>query len=413
MAILNTHPSADRVSRPATGGTRVLHVITVFSVGGVEMWLIELLRHMQALAREGRSVESFDVLLTGGVPHELDELAASLGAKLHYLRFSRRNYLSFAKGLRRILETGNYSVIHDHQDFAAGWHFIAASHSLPPVRIVHVHNAPARLREAGRTPMRRALLAVSARAIKRYATHVLGTSSQILDQYRFVPSDFPKQKISALHCGFAVTRFAESHDRANESLCAELGWTPGSRIALFVGRLDGFDESNPGWNGKNPEFALRVAKAAIDRGCDMRFVLVGGPEEMRFALESSLQQSGYGDRIRLVGRRHDVPRIMAASHALLFPSLEEGLGMVAVEAQAAGLRVISSDTVSREATVIPELVTYLSLSSGEDVWARKLAESVEAPRFDSAEANARVSASRFSIESSYDELHSVYESARR
>ena len=412
MAIQNTHPSAVRVSRPTTGGRRVLHVITVFSVGGVEIWLIELLRHMQALAREGRSVESFDVLLTGGVPHELDELATSLGAKLHYLRFSRRNYLSFAKGLRRILETGNYSVIHDHQDFAAGWHFIAASHSLPPVRIVHVHNAPARLREAGRTPVRRALLGVSARGIKRYATHVLGTSSQILDQYRFVPSGFPKQKISALHCGFDVTRFAESHDRANESLCAELGWTPGSRIALFVGRLDGFDESNPGWNGKNPEFALRVAKAAIDSGCDMRFVLVGGPEEMRSALESSLQQSGYSDRIRLVGRRHDVPRIMAASHALLFPSLEEGLGMVAVEAQAAGLRVIASDTVSPEATVIPELVTYLPLSSGVDVWARKLADAVEAPRFDSAEANARVSASRFSIESSYDELHSIYESAR-
>ena len=390
----------------------MLHVITVFSVGGVEIWLIELLRHMQALAREGRDVESFDVLLTGGVPHELDELATSLGARLHYLRFSRRHYLSFAKGLRRILDTGNYSVIHDHQDLAAGWHFIAASRCLPPARIVHVHNAPARLREAGRTRMRRAMLAVSARAIKLYATHVLGTSSQILGQYRFVPAAFPKQRISALHCGFDVSRFAEPHDRANESVCAELGWSAGSRIALFVGRMDGFDESNPGWNGKNPEFALQVAKAAIDSGCDLRFVLVGGPEEMRSALEARLEQSGYGDRIRLVGRRHDVPRLMAAAHALLFPSLEEGLGMVAVEAQAAGLRVIASDTVSREATVIPELMTYLPLSIGTAAWARTLADAVEAPRVDSADANARVSASPYSIESSYSELHSIYESAR-
>ena len=412
MAILNTRPATDRASASATHGTRVLHVITVFSVGGVEIWLIELLRHMQALAREGRGVESFDVLLTGGLPNELDELAASLGARLHYLRFSRRHYFSFAKELRRILETGNYSVIHDHQDFAAGWHFLAAARGLPPVRIVHVHNAPARLREAGRTRMRRALLAMSARAINRYATHVLGTSSQILGQYGFTPARFPSQRISALHCGFDVSRFAESHERANESLCAEMGWSAGSKIALFVGRLDGFDESNPGWNGKNPEFALRVAKTAIDNGCDLRFVLVGGPEQMRSALEASLERSGYGDRIRLVGRRHDVPRIMAAAHALLFPSLEEGLGMVAVEAQAAGLRVIASDTVSREATVIPDLMTFLPLSLGADAWARKLAEFVEAPRADAADANARVRGSKFSIESSYEELHSIYESAR-
>ena len=411
MASLNTRPGTDLSDASTSSGARVLHVITVFSVGGVEIWLIALLRHMQALASQGRVVESFDVLLTGGVPHELDELAVSLGARLHYLRFSRRRYVSFAKGLRRILQAGNYSVIHDHQDFAAGWHFIAASRGLPPVRIVHVHNAPARLREAGRTKMRRALLGVSARFIKRYATHVLGTSSQILTQYRFVPGAFPRQRILDLHCGFDVSRFGESHERANESLCAELGWPAGSRIALFVGRLDGFDESNPGWNGKNPEFALRVAKAAIDSGSDIRFVLVGGPEEMRLALDASLRQSGYADRIRLVGQRHDVPRIMAAAHTLLFPSLEEGLGMVAVEAQAAGLRVIASDTVSREATVIPELMTYLPLALGTGVWAQTLRESIEAERFNSADANARVSASRFSIEASYNELHSIYGSA--
>ena len=86
--------------------------------------------------------------------------------------------------------------------------------------------------------------------------------------------------------------------------------------------------------------------------------------------------------------------------------------MVAVEAQAAGLRVIASDTVSREATVIPELLTYLPLSIGTAAWARTLADAVEAPRVDSADANARVSASPYSIESSYSELHSIYESAR-
>ena len=390
---------------------RILHVISVLSVGGVEVWLIELLRHMRSLADEGREVEQFDILMTGGARGELDDLAASLGANLHYLRFSRRHFLTFAKAFRRLLANGRYSAIHDHQDLAAGWHLLAAVGTLPRLRIVHVHNAPARLRAAGRTRTRRFLLNLSGGAIKRHGTHVLGTSSQVLREYGFVPHSFPHQRIQTLHCGFDVSRFTTAHEDANESLCAELGWNPGARIALFVGRLEGFDDSNPGWNGKNPEFALRVAKAAIDDGSDMRFVMVGGGETVRSALEADLRKSGHADRIRLVGKRNDVPRIMAGSHVLLFPSLEEGLGMVAVEAQAAGLRVIASDTVSREASVIDHLVTFLPLSDGVPAWARHLSEAISAPRFDSTEANRRVSESPYSIEESYAQLHALYSSA--
>jgi glycosyltransferase involved in cell wall biosynthesis len=390
---------------------RVLHVISVLSVGGVEVWLIELLRHMRSLAEVGREVEQFDILMTGGSRGELDDLAASLGANLHYLRFSRRHFLTFARGLRGLLESGNYIAIHDHQDLAAGWHLLAAAGKLPGLRIVHVHNAPARLRAAGRTRARRVLLRLSGRAIRSYGSHVLGTSSQILRDYGFVPKSFPRQRIKTLHCGFDVSRFGGSHADANASLCAELGWKHGARIALFVGRLEGFDESNPGWNGKNPEFALQVARAAIDDGCEMHFVMVGGGETVRSALELELRASGHADRIRLVGKRSDVPRIMAASHVLLFPSLEEGLGMVAVEAQAAGLRVIASDTVSREASVIDDLVTFLPLSDGVPVWTRHLCEAMSAPRFDAQEASRRVSASPYSIEESYAQLHSIYASA--
>lgn len=390
---------------------RILHVVSVLSVGGVEVWLVELLRHMRSLADEGREVEQFDILLTGGSRGELDDLAASLGANLHYLRFSRRHFLTFARGLRRLLANGGYTAIHDHQDIAAGWHLLAAAGKLPELRIVHVHNAPARLRAAGRTRARRVLLRLSSRAIKSYGTHVLGTSSQILRDYGFVPKAFPRQRIRTLHCGLDVSRFGAPHADANESVCAELGWKRGARIALFVGRLEGFDDSNPGWNGKNPEFALRVAKAAIDDGCDLHFVMVGGGETVRSALELELRKSGHADRIRLVGKRSDVPRIMAASHVLLFPSLEEGLGMVAVEAQAAGLRVIASDTVSREAAVIDELVTFLPLSDGVAVWSRHLREAMSAPRFDAEEASRRISDSPYAIEESYAQLHSIYSSA--
>jgi glycosyltransferase involved in cell wall biosynthesis len=249
--------------------------------------------------------------------------------------------------------------------------------------------------------MRRRLLKISASAIRRFATHVLGTSSQILRQYGFEAAAFPVQEVRALHCGFDVSRFNELFAEANASVCAELDWPAGSRIVVFVGRLDAF---------KNAEFALQVAKAALHRGCDLRFIMVGGGEAARERLEHDVKSEGYGDRIRLVGRRLDVPRIMAASHCLLFPSIEEGLGMVAVEAQAAGLSVIASDTVSREAVVIPDLVSFLSLNDDVDSWASAVCAAIDAPRFDTQSANALVSRSSFAIEQSYAALHSVYES---
>ena len=245
------------------------------------------------------------------------------------------------------------------------------------------------------------MIDLSARAIRRFATHILGTSSDILDEYGFTPAAFPKQQVRSLHCGFDVSQFTQDESAANASVCEEMGWPENSRIVLFVGRLDAF---------KNADFAIDVARAAIDKGCDLRFLVVGGGEEARMGLQESVDLSGHADRIRLVGRRLDVPRLMAASHCFLFPSLQEGLGMVAVEAQSAGLHVIASDVVSAEVVVIPELIEFLSLSAGVSAWSDALSRVVELPRADIAGANAKVAKSSFSIASSYSALHSIYAS---
>ena len=385
---------------PVKGGEkRILHVITVLSVGGAEMWLIELLRHLQSLDENNVEHESFEILLTGGQPHDLDVLARSLGATLHYIRFSRTRFPQFTRQFRKLLRTRKYSAIHDHQDYAAGWHLLAGAGTLPPVRIVHVHNAHARLAEASRTLFRRWLIAMSRVSIRNLSTHILGTSNDILAQYEFTPERFPNQVVRCLHCGFDTARFAEDHARARVAVCEEFGWPPDSRIVLFVGRLDAF---------KNADFAIDVARTAMEGGCDMRFLMVGGGEDARARLEHDVEAAGYSSRIRLTGRRLDVPRLMSASHCFLFPSLQEGLGMVAVEAQAAGVRVIASDAVSREVVVVPGLVEFLPLSAGVSAWSEVLCRALDMPRADTADSNARVESSSFSIGSSYNALHSIY-----
>jgi glycosyltransferase involved in cell wall biosynthesis len=98
---------------------------------------------------------------------------------------------------------------------------------------------------------------------------------------------------------------------------------------------------------------------------------------------------------------------MIASDVLLFPSRGEGLGMAAVEAQAAGLPVLAADTVPRECVVVPELVKFLVVEDGEKQWATDLLQ-LAAGRGRVSDANQRVATSAFSINHSAGALLQLY-----
>jgi len=271
-----------------------------------------------------------------------------------------------------------------------------------------VHNPPIAFRIATNTPLRRVLFRIASRIVRRLATHILGTSRQALNEFGFNSALFQSAVVKPLHCGFAVTDFNTPHDNAKRDLCKQFGWAADSRIVLFVGRLDGIHPSQPSWNHKNPQFAVDVVRHAFENDRRIRFVVVGGGEGARTSLEARVSDWGLSDVIRFVGTRGDVPWLMASSDILLFPSSEEGLGMVAVEAQAAGLRVLASATVPHEAVVLPELVTFRSLEEGHVAWAAELCRLIDLPRFEVARANTAVLKSAFSVEYSYRALHSMY-----
>lgn len=72
-------------------------------------------------------------------------------------------------------------------------------------------------------------------------------------------------------------------------------------------------------------------------------LLVGeGPD--RAALEERVAASPVGDRIRLLGHRHDVPDLLAVSDGVISASRSEGFGMSVLEAMAASLPVVAVRT---------------------------------------------------------------------
>src|SRR5439155_4702985 len=133
-------------------------------------------------------------------------------------------------------------------------------------------------------------------------------------------------------------------------------------------------------NHKNSGFAVSVGIECARRDPRVRMRLAGSPSPAVPILEDRIATAGLEGRIQFAGIRKDIERLMLASDVLLFPSRGEGLGMVAVEAQAAGLPVLVSNAVPRECVVVPELVRFRNVAAGTAQWVSDLLHLAEQPR---------------------------------
>jgi glycosyltransferase involved in cell wall biosynthesis len=378
---------------------RVLHVFHSLGMGGAETWLVALLEWLRQYGSSLPVDVQVEVCLTCGERTLLDDRVASLGARLHYVRYRGKHLVRFRREFTKLLASGRYDAIHDHADYAGGVHLLCGLGELPRARVVHLHNPLATFNGSLAKKLARA---VGRQGVKRLATTVAGTSMRLLQEYDLAAEVGVQQRRMALHCGFNLTPFATNAATARPGVREEFQWSVTDQILLFVGRLESH------FNQKNPLFALDIARACIARNPGVKALFVGAGDEARRTIESKLNEEGLGDAIRMLGIRFDVPRLMVASDLLLFPSLAEGLGMVAVEAQAAGLRVLASDTTPGECAVVSGMVTFASLNEPPVQWAKMAMELLDLMPVDRYAAHEAVARSPFSISSSAMALMDVY-----
>jgi len=391
---------------------RVLQVFHGLGMGGAETWLISLLKYFQKQNERAALKVKFDVLLTGGEKAIFDDEAEVLGARLFYVQFTRKTIGTFVREFRKILRDGNYDAVHDHQDYIAGFHFLMGAGLLPPVRIAHVHNPLYHRKNSSDGFGKRVVNGLGKHLVGRYATHVIGTSRQIVTEYGFNKLS-SRVALGAAHCGFDVTLYDGDYEKAHAELCREFDWNVSAKILLFVGRLEGAEFTHNGrrMTHKNPAFALEIAKECIRRDDQIKLLMIGSGEEKRKEFEAQVRGWGVSENVRFAGTRSDVPHLMSGSDLLLFPSLAEGLGMVVVEAQAAGLSVLASDTTPRESVVASQLVHFMSLDLGPVTWSAQALQIMKAGRRSKQQTHEKVKQSAFSIENSAKQLIALYVSA--
>ena len=127
---------------------------------------------------------------------------------------------------------------------------------------------------------------------------------------------------------------------------------------------------------KNPFFTLNIIKKINQLDPSVHFAYIGdGP--MKEDIINYIEINKINN-IHLLGIRFDVNELMIASDVLILPSLFEGLGIVAIEAQAAGLPVYLSNTIPPDAKILPS-TEFLPIDSKDvDLWALKIVKTLNA-----------------------------------
>jgi glycosyltransferase involved in cell wall biosynthesis len=139
------------------------------------------------------------------------------------------------------------------------------------------------------------------------------------------------------------------------------------------------------------------------------FVGKGGEEEK---VKMKATEYQIMDRVVLAGWRDDVAEIMKGADVFVFPRIEyprEGLGLVVVESQAAGLPMVLSNGIVEDAVVIDELARFIPLHKGPAEWARQIHEMLENGKpLTADEARSKVEASAFNLPLGTDNLIKLY-----
>ncbi len=94
---------------------------------------------------------------------------------------------------------------------------------------------------------------------------------------------------------------------------------------------------------KGPLDFVEAARRARLRDPRLRF-FIAGDGDLRPAAERAIADAGLGDAVHLLGWRDDVPELLAAMDIFLLTSLFEGLPRVVLQAMAASVPVVATDT---------------------------------------------------------------------
>ena len=351
---------------------------------------------MEMVRKIDRRKVAIDVCVTMQTKGAYEKDFEQLGGRIHRCPL-RKNLFAFARDLRQILQEGQYDILHSHHYFASGY-FLRIASKIPGLRLIsHIHptaDVASGEWKAFPRPLYRWLMK---RWIDCYADAILGASNATLEMI-WGPQWHQNPRIHFQPNGIDISEFDINIDP--QDIRQKLSLPPESKIVLTVGRHVPH---------KKHIIIPEIAKEICKQRDDVYFVINGkGP--LKDELENKIKQMGLEKRFRLISGLHSLVPLWKSSDVFLFPSSQEGFGIVVIEAAAAGLPVIARD-IPGVGEAITACNNYILLEKQASIkeWIQAVSSMLDIGRINIENYDELEKSFKFTTKKSVEKLLSVYE----
>lgn len=357
---------------------KVVHVLGQLNIGGIECWLRDILS-------ESTKNPSFtySIIIEKEEFGELEQDFLNLGIDIIRVCPSKKSKLKYLAELFKIFKEKKFDIVHSHVSFISGYVNLIAYLANIKNRITHIHSD--RRRDFSNNGLIKKIeMMLSIICIEIFSTNKIAVS---LDASKMLLSIKPTKIIP---CGKLFIREEFELDY-KERFLNIVGWGKNDIILCSIGRLE---------KVKNHSYIINFLDKLTD---NYKYLIIGEGAE-RENLEKLVDKLNLNHRVKLLGSTHEVSKIMSnISTVFLFPSLHEGLGLAAIEAQYYGIPVIMSENVPKE-IIINENVFSIKLDNMTE-WLEKIQTFRSSNKI---KPNYNLIEERFSIKSNIKILNKIY-----
>lgn len=338
---------------------RILHVVTDMRRGGLETMLMNYYRAID------RNKIQFDFLTHREYLGDYGMEILRLGGKIYHI--SRLNPFSrqYKKELGEFFkEHPEYQIVHVHQDCLSSIILKVAKKYGVKVRIAHSHSSNQDKN------IKYPIKIFYKRFIPRYATNLLACGKEA-GEWMFNGANF-----QVLNNAINAKQYRFDKEKRVQ-MRRSLGVSDDEFVIGHVGRFSPV---------KNHLFLLKVYKEILKEKKSK--LLMVGDGQLRKEIEQEIERLGIASNVILTGVRQDVCDLMQAMDVFVLPSLYEGLVIVGVEAQAAGLPCVFSENIPQE-VILTNDAKRIALTTSMNEWAKQILEMKNKERTDTYDVICR------------------------
>lgn len=299
-------------------------------------------------------------------------------------RFKIYNILSYIKVYRKVFSDGKYDIIHGNVSSSASVYLRLAKH-MGLSTILHSHSSGYR-----GSHCEVILKKIFSKNAYKYADYWLACSDAAAK--RLFGNRYKNyNKFSIIKNGIDVENYKYS-EIIRQQIRKSLNI---SSESFVIGNVGSFSEA------KNHMFLIDVFKKIHEEKENCILMLVGAGR-LEKEIKERINEYGLTNSVILTGSVSNVGSMLMAMDVFVFPSRFEGLGIVAIEAQAAGLECICSDQVPIEAKICEDC--YFLPLDDQLIWKNKILNSKRQRK----DRSAKVIEAGYSIKCTVEQLSDVY-----